>query len=148
MAESKHKTDSQGATSPQPGDYPLGSPQSRAAARLRSQGISDASKGSAACICFPEDPEEQPFFPTNEDQERAAKVQCPVHGRRFEPRYHIYVAAWRWEREQKCRWPRLSTQYHKAWVASFPQSVQSGTPELHNPSSRIDSLQVKESRLA
>ena len=130
MAESKHKADNQDATNPRPGDYPLGSQQSRAAARLRLQSISDVSKDSAACICFPDDPEEQPFFQTNEDQERAANVQCPLHGKRFEPRYHIYVASWRWKRELKYRWPRLSAQYHKAWAASFPQTVQGDTQEL------------------
>jgi hypothetical protein len=38
--------------------------------------------------------------------------------RRFTPRFHIYVAAWRWENEVKFRWPRLSAQYHKAWAAN------------------------------
>jgi hypothetical protein len=44
----------------------------------------------------------------------------PLHGTRFTPRFHIFVAAWRWENELKFRWPRLSAQYHKAWAASFP----------------------------
>jgi hypothetical protein len=40
---------------------------------------------------------------------------------RFEPRFHIYVAAWRWKTELERRWPRLSVQYHKAFAASFPE---------------------------
>ena len=50
----------QGATVLGPGDFPIGSMQSRAAARLRLQKIGKAGKGSSECICFPED--EQPFF--------------------------------------------------------------------------------------
>jgi hypothetical protein len=30
-------------------------------------------------------------------------VQCPLHGKRFTPRFHIYVAAWCWENEVKFR---------------------------------------------
>jgi hypothetical protein len=89
-----------------------------AAARLRLQKIGEAGKGSSECICFPED--EQPFFQTSEESDLAAGVQCPLHGKRFTPRFHIYVAAWRWKNEVKFQWPRLSAQYHKAWAASFP----------------------------
>jgi hypothetical protein len=49
----------QGATVLGPGDFPIGSMQSRAAARLRLQKIGEAGKGSSECICFPED--ERPF---------------------------------------------------------------------------------------
>jgi hypothetical protein len=101
-----------------PRDFPIGSVQSRAAARLRLQKIGEVGKGSSECICFPED--EQPFFRTSEESDLAAGVQCPLHGTRFTPRFHIYVAAWLWENEVKFRWPRLSAQYHKAWAASFP----------------------------
>jgi hypothetical protein len=87
-----------------------------AAARLRLQKIGEAGKGSSECICFPED--EQPFFRTSEESDLAAGVQCPLHGTRFTPRFHIYVAAWRWVNEVKSRWPRLSAQYHKAWAAN------------------------------
>jgi hypothetical protein len=108
----------QGATVLGPGDFPIGSVQSRAAARLRVQKIGEAGKGSSECICFPED--EQPFFRTSEESDLAEGVQCPLHGKRFTPRFHIYVAAWRWKNEVKFRWPRLSAQYHEAWAASFP----------------------------
>jgi len=95
--------------------------QSRAAARLRLQKIVEVGKGSSECICFPED--EQPFFRTSEESDLAEGVQCPVHGERVTPRFHIFVAAWRWENEVKFRWPRLSAQYHKAWAASFPPDL-------------------------
>jgi hypothetical protein len=103
----------QGATVLGPGDFPIGSMQSRAAARLRLQKIGEVGKGSSECICFPQD--EQPSFRTSEERDLAEGVQCPLHGKRFSPRFHIYVAAWRWENELKFRWPRLSAQYHKAW---------------------------------
>ena len=111
----------QGATVLGPGDFPIGSVQSRAAARLRVQKIGEVGKGSSECICFPED--EQPFFWTSEESGLAAGVQCPLHGKRFTPRFHIYVAAWCWENEVKFRWPRRSAQYHKAWAASFPPDL-------------------------
>lgn len=69
------------------------------------------------CICFPQS--EQPFFATRADQELAAKIKCPTHGDRFQPRLHIFLARWRLESE-KVRWLRLSSQYHKAWHATFP----------------------------
>jgi hypothetical protein len=109
---------SQGATILGPADFPIGSMQSRAAARLRLQNIGEAGKGTSECICFPED--EQPFFRTSADSDLAEAVQCPLHGKRFTPRFHLFVAGWLWENEVKFRWPELSAQYHKAWAASFP----------------------------
>jgi hypothetical protein len=81
----------QGATVLGPGDFPIGSMQSRAAARLRLQKIGEVGKGSSECICFPED--EQPFFRTSEERDLAEGVQCPLHGKRFTLRFHIFVAA-------------------------------------------------------
>jgi hypothetical protein len=78
-------------------------------------------KGSSECICFLED--EEPFFRTSEERDLAEGVQCPLHGKRFTPRFHLFVAAWLWENEVKFRWPRLSAQYHKAWAASFPPDL-------------------------
>src|SRR5436305_10056209 len=74
-------------------------------------------KVSLDCICFPLN--EQPFFASPQDEEIAAKAKCPIHGERFQPCFHIYIAQWRMENERK-RWLRLSPQYHKAWHASFP----------------------------
>lgn len=121
MTESKRDAATQAATNPRPGDFPVGSPQSRAAARLRLQGGA-LGVSLTECICFP--PDEQPDFRTNEDEERAVKVECPLHGKRFEPRPHFYIPAWHWEREVKLRWPRLSQQYHKAFKASFSEAGQ------------------------
>jgi hypothetical protein len=119
MAESKKKVGTQTATNPHPGNFPLGSPQSRAAARLRLQEATGLGRTGEECICFP--PGEEPFFLTNEDQKRAAKIECPLHGKRFEPRFHLYVSAWRWEIEVERRWQKLSVQYRKAFAASFSE---------------------------
>ncbi len=78
------------------------------------------SKFSAECICFPAD--EQPFFGLPIEEQIAAKVKCPLHGDRFKPTFHIYVPKWRRDNE-KIRWLRLSTQYHKAWEAAFPPNL-------------------------
>jgi hypothetical protein len=59
--KNKESTNKRGATVLSPGEFPLGSLQSRAAARLCLQ-ETDTGKGSSACICFPDD--EQPFFRT------------------------------------------------------------------------------------
>ena len=120
MTESQQKKGPDGATNPSPADFPLGSLESRAAARLRLQGLSAAGKNSPLCTCFPDD--EQPFFPLESWHDIAAELKCPLHGDRFKPKgkYHSYVATWRWENEVTKRWPRLSAQFHKAWRASFP----------------------------
>ena len=78
---------------------------------------------SADCICFPEN--EPPFFCFPSEEEIAAKVKCLLHGNRFrQPIFHIYVAKWRREGEPKRR-QRLSPQYQKAWLASFPEELAS-----------------------
>lgn len=116
MNKREPKLEMRSVTIVRPGDFPLGSTQSRAAARLRLQG--DTSKGSPACICFPEN--EPAFFLRSEDQEIAAKVECPLHGKRVSPGYHIHVAGWRWRQEVERRWLRRP-QYHKAFTASFSE---------------------------
>jgi hypothetical protein len=68
------------------------------------------------------DESEFPDFPTNEAEQQAAMVQCPLHGKRFEPRPSLYIAPWEWEREVSLRWPSLSEQYHKAFRASFSEA--------------------------
>jgi hypothetical protein len=107
-----------GATLLGPGDFPLGSPESRVAARIRLQHIGVAGERPSNCICFPAD--EQPFFGFPIEREIAAKVKCALHGDRFQPMFHLYVPKWRRENEKKVRWFRLSPQYHKAWHAGFP----------------------------
>jgi hypothetical protein len=78
-------------------------------------------KCDPACICFPE--KEPPFFCFPSEEEIAAKVKCPQHGNRFrKPVFRIYVSKWRLESEP-IRRQRLSSQYQKAWSASFPEDL-------------------------
>jgi hypothetical protein len=66
------------ATNPSPADFPLGSPQSRAAARFRLQRIALAGEHLPHCICFPAN--EHPSFGFRVELEIAARVKCPIHG--------------------------------------------------------------------
>jgi hypothetical protein len=119
----KKDAEIQSATVLGPGDFPIGSPESRAAARLRLQGIGGMEKGSPVCICFPED--EQPFFGRGEER-IAASVKCPLHGERFKPTaFDVYVSEWR-RKKEPLRRQRLSPQYRKAWAASFPPRLLAG----------------------
>jgi hypothetical protein len=89
----KNNAETQGATVFGPGDFAIGSPESRAAARFRLQGFSVRGEVSSACLCFPED--EQPFFCSPSEEQVAARVKCPLHGSRFrQPISHICVSAW------------------------------------------------------
>lgn len=118
---SNKNTKSQGATLLGPGDFPLGSPQSRAAARLRLQLVGVGGEPAVDCICFPE--EERPSFAFPVEVEIASKVLCPVHGLRFTPLSHLYVA----KRFREKLWTDLEThhseQYRKAWFARFPPAL-------------------------
>ena len=76
---------------------------------------------STDCICFPG--KEPPFFCSPSEAVVAAAVKCPLHGDRILlPIFHIYVSAWRAEKEP-ARGQRLSAQYRKAWEASFPSEI-------------------------
>jgi hypothetical protein len=110
----------QGATVLGPADFPLGSPQSRAAARFRLRHTGVADEHPPDCSCFPED--ERPFFGFPIESEIAAGVKCPMHGDRFKPMFYLYVAKWRRQKE-KTRRERLSSQYQRAWDASFPPAL-------------------------
>lgn len=73
------------------------------------------------CICFPR--KEQPFFGFEIEKEIAAAVKCPCHGDRFRSDWSfVYVSKWRRATEWKRR-DRLSQQYQKAWLASFPADL-------------------------
>jgi hypothetical protein len=121
MIESKKKQEVLTATAIGPGDFPLGSLPSRAAARLRLQGIGETGKGSPSCICFPED--EEPFFCWPIEERIAASVKCPLHGTRFKlPIFHVYVPKWLREK-QPLHLLEKSLQYQKAWAASFPPDL-------------------------
>jgi hypothetical protein len=85
------------------------------------------SKFSSECICFPAN--EPPFFGFPIEQQIAGKVKCPLHGERFKPLFHLYVPGWRREKEKK-RFLSLSKQYHKAWLASFPNELWPAEEEV------------------
>jgi hypothetical protein len=88
------------------------------------QALKAQSVFSPDCICFPDT--EPPFFCSPSEAIVAAKVKCPVHGERIkEPIFHIYVSAWRVEKEPVRR-EQLSAQYRKAWAASFPPDLWPG----------------------
>ena len=73
------------------------------------------------CICFPTD--EIPFFAFAIMEEMAARLECPIHGKReFWHLTPLFVPAWRREQEPK-RLPFRSPQYQKAWNATFPPEL-------------------------
>jgi hypothetical protein len=111
----------QGATLPGPGDFPLGSAQSRAAARLRLQLVGIGGEVAIDCICFPE--EERPSFSFPIEMDIARKVSCRLHRAGFTPLSQLYVA----RRFREKLWKELRThhseQYQKAWFARFPPEL-------------------------
>ncbi|SRR6266496_3317409 len=124
---SKNNGQLQGATVLGPGDFPLGSPESRVAARIRLQRVGVGGQLPSDCICFPEN--EQPCFSFPCEEKIAAQVKCPLHGDRFShPIFHIYMATWRREKEAARR-ELLSPQYRKAWEAGFPSDLWPGEEE-------------------
>ena len=58
----KNNDDILGATVLGPGDFPLGSPESRMAARIRLQRIGVAGERPSECVCFPENDMDEPFY--------------------------------------------------------------------------------------
>lgn len=91
---------------------------------------------SQDCICFPE--KEQPFFCSVFEEPVAAQVKCPLHGDRFrQPIFHIYVSVWRAETEPARR-QTLSTQYRKAWGASFPTEFWPAVPKEETEDGNIN----------
>jgi hypothetical protein len=56
------------------------------------------------------------------DEKIALEVRCPLHGERFVQFARVYVARWLREKEKK-RWLQRSEQFHKAWLASFPNEL-------------------------
>src|SRR6266852_6682316 len=116
----KENGGAQSATDPSPADFPLGSPQSRAATRLRLQRIGLAGEHLPHCICFPAN--EHPSFGFRVELKIAARVKCPVHGDRSRTWGFLYSPKWHRER-QKVRREGLSPQFQKAWLASFPADL-------------------------
>jgi hypothetical protein len=118
---SKKNTKSQGATLPGPGDFPIGSVQSRAAARLRLQRVGAGGEPAFDCFCFPED--ERPSFGFLIEVEIASEVLCPVHNNEFTPLFHLYIAKRFREQLWNDLWTHHSEQYRKAWFARFPPEL-------------------------
>ena len=75
------------------------------------------------CLCFPAD--EQPWFRWRVEAEEAAKVLCPLHGRRFQTvvRHHLYQALHFYVADFDHGWPGWSIQYQKAMRASLDPHV-------------------------
>src|SRR5438270_13834490 len=118
---SKNNGEILGATVLEPGDFPLGSSESRMAARIRLQRVGVAAERPSACICFPEN--ESPFFAFEIELEMLTRVTCPLHGQRFKPYYRIFVAKWLRAKQPHHLWTHHSEQYRKAWFASFPPDL-------------------------
>jgi hypothetical protein len=99
---------------PKPGDFPLGSLESRAAVRAILNGIA-----STDCICFP--PDEPPGLELPVEIEAARAVRCPVHGERFTKLapalYRVITHPYHLGKDWR-KWH--SRQYIKAMDASFP----------------------------
>jgi hypothetical protein len=70
---------------------------------------------SEDCICFPA--KEPAVFFSDEEQETAFRVKCPLHGDRFQKHYHLFRPPWLRER-QAMAWKNRDAQYKKAWLAS------------------------------
>jgi hypothetical protein len=92
------------------------------------------SKFSADCICFPEN--ESPFFAFDIELEMLTRVRCPLHGERFKPLYHLYVAKWLRAKQAQHLWTHHSQRYRRAWFASFPPDLWPAEEE-EDPSGRI-----------
>jgi hypothetical protein len=125
---SKNNGEALGATVLGLGDFQLGSPESRMAARIRLQRIGVAGELPSDCICFPTN--EPPFCGTPMELEIAAKVQCPLHGDRFPPQFFVYVSGWLRAKIWKHLWSHHTEQYRKAWFASFPPSLWPAEKEV------------------
>jgi hypothetical protein len=77
------------------------------------------------CICF--SAKEPPVFFSDEEQETAYQVKCPLHGDRFQKHYYLFRAPWFKERMAKA-WNGRDAQYKKAWLASgLPAPEWDGT---------------------
>ena len=66
-------------------------------------------------ICFPG--REPAVFFSDEEQETAYQVKCPLHGDRSQKHYHLFRPPWLRER-QAMAWKNRDAQYKKAWLAS------------------------------
>jgi hypothetical protein len=76
-----------------------------------------------ACICFPVD--EQPEFKWRAEAEEAAKVLCPLHGKRFQAvvTRRFYQAQRFYVADFERGWPYRSAQYQKAMRVSLDPAL-------------------------
>ena|SRR5436190_1421453 len=87
------------------------------------------------CICFLA--KEPPVFFSDEQQEAAYQVKCPLHGDRFQKYYPLFRPPWRWEREARA-WKNRDAQHKKAWLASgLPAPEWDGTVCLRDQGAEI-----------
>ena len=93
-------------------------------------------KFSEDCICFPG--REPAVFFSDEDQETAYQVKCPMHGDRFQKQYHLFRPPWLRER-QAMAWKNRDAQYKKAWLASGLPA-----PEMEWPPMNADEASYEE----
>jgi hypothetical protein len=75
------------------------------------------------CLCFPAD--EQPELKWRAEAEEAAKVLCPLHGKRFQAvvTRHGYQAERFYVADFEHGWPYRSAQYQKAMRVSFNPAI-------------------------
>jgi hypothetical protein len=80
------------------------------------------------CLCFPAD--EQPWFRWRVEADEAAKVLCPLHGRRFQTvvRHHLYQALHFYVADFDHGWPGWSIQYQKAMTRKLKMLVPPISP--------------------
>jgi len=81
-------------------------------------------------LCFPVD--EQPEFRGQADAEEAAKVPCPLHGRRFQTvvTRFLYRARRFSVADFEKGWPHRSAQYQKAMRAGLNPAIASPGVQL------------------
>jgi hypothetical protein len=68
--------------------------------------------------------DERPFFLSLAEEQIAAAVKCPLHGKRFRgPHFHIYVSV-RLPERQPLTLLQKSTQYQTVWFTAFPTDIR------------------------
>jgi hypothetical protein len=106
---------------PRPGDFPVGSIESRATARAMLDAIENRD-----CICFPVN--EPPAVVLSAEREAVKAALCPIHGLRF-ARFAPFI--YRPERRpthlREEEWNCHSAQYIRAMRASFPLDLWPAT---------------------
>lgn len=97
--------------------------------------LTEVSRSSPDCICFPESEPPELYYPVERDV--ASSVKCPLHGHRFrDPPFHVYASKWLIALRDQ-RLTGHSAQYQRAWAASFPPdrlaAVEEEWQEIRRP---------------